>query len=85
MYIRLGCALVITLGCGIAHGQQAQSPPAHTGGTCSEHAAKCRDGCANRAMKAGGCNSLCENRRTECMQTGTFVGRSFTVTGVQKE
>ncbi len=73
-------ALAWAVGGAAAYGQEA-----HTGGTCSGHAASCRNACANVQLKAGGCASICEEKRAACMQTGTFVARSVTFTNVTRQ
>lgn len=84
MPLRLACLLVLAFGVGAAYGQQSPSGPAHTGGTCSGHAAACENLCKDRPIRAGGCSSQCESRRAACMQSGVWEGR-VTYTNVTRQ
>lgn len=83
MRLRLAVVLVVALGSGAAYGQQAQSPPGRTGGTCSGYAAACMRYCEGRPNTR--CSRSCEDRRASCMQTGIYErGMSSPITNVER-
>ena len=68
--MKYAIAALFALSLGIAPSYAQQR-----GGTCSGHAAGCNQYCQN-VRNASGCQAICNNLFTTCMQTGTWEKRT---------